>query len=120
MIVLSTKLRLFAMSVGPVVVTGLYLDLVSRAEREAVISHEIGHIIHLHALKRIWWILSGRWSGIQQRCRNQEFEADRYAVMNGHGGPMLRFLNRTRTPHNSAFHPSSDERIAAIRRFHVI
>lgn len=112
-IVIHTDMGTHAMSVGPFIVTGRYFKLLREAQAHAVISHEMGHITHRHALRRIWWLLSFQWEDMAERCKRQEFEADLFAVSRGHGRGLLDFLHGVQ-PHFSPLHPTQKERIAAI------
>ena len=115
--IVSTNLNTFALSVGPFVVTGRHFKKLKPFEREAIIAHEKGHIFHMHALKRIWWLMTFQWKHLGVRCQAQEFQADRFAVFEGHGDGLLHFLSRIKETHISPLHPTSGERVANIRRW---
>lgn len=115
--VIGTTLDMVALTVGPFIVTGRYFDQLERVERAAVIAHETGHIVHRHAWRRLWWLVSGQWSYMKTRCQAQEYEADRYATMNGHGHGLIQFLSRPTKPHDSPLHPTHEERINNIMRW---
>ena len=112
-----TKFPIIACSVCGVIVVGVHWHGLSKSEQAAVIEHERGHAAKLHLLHRIWWVLSGRWNGIVQRCRRQEIEADQYATERGHGLGLLRMLGRAHNTPASDFHPSHRERIDNIRKW---
>ena len=115
-VVIHTNWRhLVALTAGPVIITGKWFQRLSDVEKEAAIAHEEGHIRHWHALKRIWWVMSFQWRGIEQRCREQEHEADAYAVECGCAAGLISLLIRLRDI-KGPLHPSRDERIAHIRR----
>jgi Zn-dependent protease with chaperone function len=113
--VIQTRLPILAMTVGWVVVTGRWFPRFTQPEQDAIIAHEKGHIHHQHALKRIWWLLSFQWRGLFVRCRLQEFEADAYAVTQGHIKGLTQFLVKVAMP-EGPLHPSSHERLVNIGR----
>lgn len=114
--VLRTKISTVAMTVGTVVVTGTYFERLSPEEKAAVIAHEKGHVFHCHASRRIWWLISCQWSDLGFRCREQEFQSDIYAAELGHYAGLMTFLARIRV-NSSPLHPSSDDRMANLRKW---
>jgi Zn-dependent protease with chaperone function len=116
MMVLRTNLNTVAMTVGAVVVTGRHFDSLTAEEQSAVVAHENGHVFHRHASRRIWWLVSGQWSDMAHRCREQEFEADIYAAELGHYAGLCLFLSRVRS-NGSTLHPSSDDRAANLKKW---
>ena len=103
------------MTVGSRVVTGRWFPRFSEDEQAAIISHEQGHIHHRHALVRIWWLVTGRWKHLLYKCRLQEFEADAYAVTQGHADALVKFLRKVQMP-EGPLHPASSDRIDNILR----
>ena len=114
--VLRTRLPVFAVSVGPFIVTGAFFWRLYFWEQLAVIAHERAHIRRRHALYRVWWLITGQWQGLATRCKDQELQADRDAALEGHAHGLLSFLNRVKPPPNSPWHPTHQERISAIER----
>lgn len=86
----------------------------SELEQSAILSHEYGHIVHYHAWKRLWWLVSFQWHGFFQRCEAQELEADRYAVERGHAPGLISFLFRQQMHVKSPGYPTARRRIEAI------
>jgi Zn-dependent protease with chaperone function len=107
--------QFFAFSLLDMIVIGEWFHLISSVEQAAIIAHETAHIHGWHQWKRIWWILSFQWKGLPEKCKLQELEADRYAVQNGHGPGLLKFLKRCRNS-TSKFHPTFEERVANIHQ----
>jgi len=112
----QTELETVAFSAGPFVVTGRYFYKLPRNEQLAIIAHERGHIFHRHQLKRLWWVVSLQWAGIAEKCRLQEYQADRYAVRMGHGKGLISFLKRI-GPHENPLHPTPALRINVIQKW---
>ena len=83
-------------------------------EQRAVIAHERGHIVHRHALKRIWWFVSFQWKDFYERCEVQELEADQYAAEHGHAAGLISFLLRGNLHVKSPGYPTHRQRIEAI------
>ena len=83
-------------------------------EQKAIIAHEEGHIAFGHARERLWRILSFQWKGFYERCEEQEFEADWYAVERGHAAGLISFLLRSPLHVKSAGYPTHKQRIEAI------
>ena len=115
--VVSTRLNLFAVSVGPLIVTGRYFPLLLPVERDALVAHEMGHIEYRHLSQRLWRIVTGKWMGLSDLCHAQEFEADRYATIAGHGAGLIQFLRRLNPTHKTPLEPTPDERIKNIVRW---
>jgi hypothetical protein len=86
----------------------------SELEQAAILSHEYGHIVHRHAWKRLWWIVSFQWRGFLQRCEAQELEADAYAAARGHAPGLISFLFRQQMHVKSPGYPTARRRIEAI------
>ena len=119
--VIGTNRNMVALTVGPIILTGRHFNALDRLERGAVLSHEKAHIVYHHGAKRLWRLLTFRWKDLALLCQMQEYEADRYATMNGHGPGLIQFLSRPTKPHDSplpaTLHPTHDERIANIKRW---
>lgn len=115
--IVSTRLNLVAMTVGPVIVTGAVFPKLTESQRAAVIAHERGHIVHRHGWKRIWWLISFQWRDLAHKCQVQELEADRHATVLGHGYSLIHFLNCLDSTHKSPLHPTPEERIHRIRQW---
>lgn len=115
---IQTNLPTFAFSVGfwPIeaVVLGRYSKHLSPRERDAIIAHEMGHIVHRHAWKRLGWLLSCRWGNLSAVCHAHEFEADAFASDAGHSPGLLAFLSRCTPTHETALHPTPRDRINRI------
>ena len=80
------------------------------AEQRAVLLHEAGHALKLHLEVRLLF-LPLFWTGwVQQLACRQELVADRFAVENGGGHDLLRFLTRCPGNARGPFHPSAHER----------
>ena len=114
--IINTNLPTFGASVGPFIVLGRYASLLEPFERDAIVAHETGHIARRHAAKRLVRLVIGRWSGLMELCRQQEIEADAYAVRSGHALGLISFLSKVRPPHKNALHPTPRERIDHIMR----
>ena len=95
--------------------TGELFRKLSAAERSAVIAHELGHIWHRHALKRIGRLLTLRWRGFFAMCEQQEFEADQFAVDVGQRRGLESFLLRHASRVKSPGYPTAAQRLEAIR-----
>ncbi|MHB9838506.1 M48 family metalloprotease [Paraburkholderia terrae] len=97
--------------------TGAYFRHLTPDEKSAVLLHERAHIAHRDVLRRVWWIVSlkilrdPQW--VYERCRDQEFAADRYVKMAGYANGMCSFLRRHPQP-ASLLHPSSKQRLEAL------
>lgn len=115
--IVETDLPVVACTVFGVVLTGAPYRTLTPQEQESIIAHEYGHIHHRHTQRRLWWILTLQWDRIAERCRAQEFEADRYATMGGFGHGLLKFLSRMHNAQHSDFHPSPVERMENIKRW---
>jgi Zn-dependent protease with chaperone function len=92
-------------------------------EVEAIVAHELAHLVLRHHRTR-WWLtvsLVGRlW--FNRTCKRQEFEADRFAAELV--GPMalrraLWKLGEGRMLHIGPRHPSIAQRLHALERFGV-
>jgi len=88
-------------------------------EKFAVLAHEEGHIKHLHAWKRIWWVITFRAffdpEGFFYLCERQEFEADKHAADCGHAQGLIALLRRFDQNVQCDGYPSPARRIGAIR-----
>jgi Zn-dependent protease with chaperone function len=113
--VIHTGLPILAMTVGSRVVTGKWFPRFTEEEQAAIIAHEEGHIYHKHALVRIWWLVTVRWKHLLYRCKLQEFEADAYAVIQGHAEGLIKFLHKVHMP-EGPLHPASSDRLENILR----
>ena len=107
--------NILAITVGPVIVTGRPFDTITQQEQRAIIAHERGHIHHRHTLKRLWWLISFQWMHLADWCKQQEHEADEYAVAQGQANGLYHFLTRVES-HKSPLHPTPEERMENIRR----
>jgi len=88
-------------------------------ELAAMIAHEHGHVLMRHARQRIVWLLTGKWLRPQRwlrMCQEQEFQADRYAVLQGHGVALLRFIRKRSPEYGGPFHPPRHQRLARIHQ----
>lgn len=106
--------RTFGFGMFAKIETGKLFDQLPPDQKEAVILHERGHIVHRHFLQRIWWLVTFRFLDIEWlslACVNQEFEADRYVDEHGYGLHLLTFLLRLSDDDGGSFHPSAQERI---------
>ena len=114
---IETPLPIVACSVCGNIVVGMQWYRLTQAERDAVLAHEQAHQTLKHTRARIWWLLTGKWRGIPDRCRMQELDADQVATLAGHGRGLLRLLSRAHNTPASDFHPSHQERIDNIRKW---
>jgi len=106
-----------AMSVGGLILLGDSFFVLTASEQLAVIAHEQAHIDRRHALRRVWWLVTMQWRNIYERCREQEFEADRIAAQNGHAKGLLSFLSRLSPESDgSPLHPTPQERIESLTK----
>jgi len=82
-------------------------------ERQAVLAHEMGHIVHCHAIKRILWFVSLRMffnrAGYWNTCQAQELQADEYAMWLGCAEGLKSVLRKT--PGGGLGYPTRGERI---------
>lgn len=106
---------------GGLVVTGRTFDRLTNSQKRAVLAHEEGHATLRHQRERLRYIFTGRWARLPELCRQQELEADAYAVKKGHGTALVNFihaatLSPTDPPKGGGLHPSPHERIIAILR----
>ena len=113
--VIHTSLNIIALSAFGHVVTGKRFHHCQEDEKHAIIAHEMGHIFHRHALKRILRLIFMKWDGLAEYCKRQELEADMYAASKGHGRAMVNFLARQKN-HSSPLHPTPRERIENLNR----
>ena len=89
-------------------------SMLPKVMQDAAVVHEMAHCIMHHTEKRILCLLFMPWK-IREVCKNHEFEADRYAVMNGYGEGLklcLRFESE-----GGMFHPSNAERRQKIEQY---
>jgi len=96
------------------IVVGRFFYLLPTIEQEAILAHELGHIVYRHTRQRIIWALQLRWlwdSSFSDMLRDHELEADAFAVDSGHAEGLLAFLSKL-TP--APLYPSPRERIARI------
>jgi beta-lactamase regulating signal transducer with metallopeptidase domain len=103
-----------------IVVSGAFLML-DEDVQSAIILHELAHLKKKHALKRVFWILTGKWFSIPKllaAAREQEFEADDYVGTMGYAKALMRFLVTHKSP-DGGFHPKPSERIARLLVRHV-
>jgi Zn-dependent protease with chaperone function len=108
--IIQSKMRLVAASVGPFIVTGIWFKRLPKIEQDAVLAHEQAHLDLRHQWVRWWWIISLQFSDIHGRCCQQEYDADEHAAKRGHGEGLIRFLRRF-SESESKFHPSAQMRI---------
>jgi Zn-dependent protease with chaperone function len=98
--------------------TGDLMAVLSDHERDAVIAHERGHLVHWHAEKRLLWFITLRvrfdWEGFLAMCERQELEADRYAIRKGHGNGLRTFLLRHGNRRKALGYPCLSERLEAL------
>lgn len=90
----------------------------SPQEKGAVLAHERGHIAGRHALKRLKWLITLRafrdLDGFLRMCEMQEYEADQYAVREGHKVGLQVFLaKRIGLPAGPGY-PSALNRLEAL------
>ena len=95
--------------------TGDLLDKLPNDEQWAVFFHELGHLHHRHAIKRIWRLVTFRWRGFYAMCEQQEFEADQFAVDQGQRRGLESFLLRHASRVKSPGYPTAAQRLEAIR-----
>ena len=114
--VVFTRLPLVACAVFGVILIGRWWDRLSKQEQAAVLQHEIAHIRCGHVWERLWWLFSGQWRGMANRCREQEFQADQLVALHGHGRGMIRALSRNKNAPQSTFSPSHADRIDRLNR----
>jgi Zn-dependent protease with chaperone function len=97
--------------------TGSLFEKLTPREQLAVLAHERGHIVHRHAWKRIWWMVTLqvfiREDAYWAMCRAQEFEADQHAVKGGHTTGLAMVLARCPIAQTDS-HPSKQERLARL------
>lgn len=95
---------------------GLLFAKLSPAEQEAVLAHERGHIAFGHAWTRLRWLLTLRAIRCPAQyfdlCARQEIEADRWALLEGHGAALARVIARTKS--GGLGYPSKAERLARL------
>jgi hypothetical protein len=112
--------------------TGVRFWQLTEKEQLAALSHELGHdyLDHINQCKPFLNEQNKRPLGSYQYanlCRQQELEADNYAILAGHGNGLIAYLERAKKlagPSASApllndrfrTHPSYDVRIANAKR----
>lgn len=116
MMMWKTGLDTFAFSAFGIVITGRHFDGLPAIEKRAIVAHEEGHIRNWHQAKRIWWLVSLQWHNLTDRCKQQELQADKYAVILGHSEGLMAFLKRI-GPHENPLHPTPEVRIKEIEKW---
>jgi len=96
-----------------VVVGKPFLEL-PRHLRNAVMSHEQGHV-DLHHLEKGWLCLLVTPWLFFRLCRKQELEADAYAAQRGHASALLELLRYDERETYS--HPSNAERRKHLKQY---
>src|SRR5258708_1446813 len=100
-----------AMTVGSIIIIGIWALTLHVEQREAIIAHERGHIALRHSLKRILHCYLHLFSShLRSFYHNQEFQADAWAANNGHWKGLIAYLTRVNLKETSA-HPSSEARV---------
>jgi len=95
------------------IVVGRHFLVLPEDQQSAIILHESAHLRLGHTAKRMKWLFKGKWRKLSELAHQQEFEADAVAAKYGHAPAMIDFL--THWPaEQSAFHPSTEERIARL------
>ena len=124
--ILRTQARTVARAIGPVIITGIYFEMLSEEEKLAVIAHEKGHQAHMHWLKALWFLLNVDLmlsidevsKLVSERSKKHELEADAFATLTGHGKGLLKFLDRLKNHFDplkdTSLHPSHDIRTGHI------
>lgn len=96
--------------------TGSLFTRLSPDEQAAVLAHERGHIAHGHALTRLRWVLTFKAFRHPERyfamCAKQELEADRWALLEGHGQALARLIARFKD--GGRGYPTKRERLARL------
>jgi Peptidase family M48 len=96
--------------------TGRLFEKLSPEEKEAVLAHERGHVAYGHALTRLKWILTFKAFRHPERyfamCAKQELEADRWALLEGHGLALARLIARFKD--GGLGYPTKRERLARL------
>lgn len=83
-------------------------------QQMAVLAHEEGHCEHHHTEKRLLALFFPFM--LQKMCHRHEMEADRYAAMQGHASPLIKFIRRC---NQGPYHPNNECRIEALKKFVV-
>lgn len=105
-----------AVSLGPLaqILLGQKFWKLPEDQREALLSHERGHIAGHHLEKRLMCLLLAPFL-YTWLCRRQELAADRYAAERGHAKALLTFLA---VDHDEGWvHPSHTTRRKAIEQY---
>jgi hypothetical protein len=86
-------------------------------EQNAVLSHEAGHILRHHFLRRLLALplLFLRPALAQSIAVKHELEADRFCAERGLGPELLCVLGKL--THGGRFYPEQNVRLAALRKF---
>lgn len=98
--------------VGPGFITGL-----RAREKQAVLMHEAGHVKLFHLERRILNLWRAFWfPSLVAYCREQEFEADRFAAAAGYGLDLAIFFRKIERcgQHKYSFHPDVNDRVARL------
>lgn len=106
-----------AVSFGPFsrVLIGTRFERLSDKQQAAVLAHEEGHIAMRHTEGRLLFaIFPAFWFLFPTLCRQQEFQADRYAAERGHAKALLQLLENDYD--GGWLQPSHAERREAIKR----
>jgi Zn-dependent protease with chaperone function len=85
-------------------------------EQMAVIWHEKGHIRKFHVWKRLWKMVTGTSAEVYALCKEQEHEADLFAVDHGCGAALIRLLARLPNRSPGDWYPTPKERIDRIMK----
>jgi Zn-dependent protease with chaperone function len=113
--VLRTRQPIIAHALGfGTIVVGRFFYRLPKIEQDAIIAHEVGHLVNHHVRQRVLWALQLRWlwcENFSDMLRDHEFEADAFAVESGHAEGLLAFISRL-TP--APLYPSPQERIVRI------
>lgn len=95
---------------------GLLFEKLSLTEQEAVLAHERGHVAYGHAFTRLKWFITTRAFRHPQDffalCARQELEADRWALLEGHGPGLASLI--ARLGETGLGYPSRAERLARL------
>lgn len=94
------------------IVVGHQWYWLSERERMAVLLHEVGHCKLFHMEKRVamLWVLLTRPELAKAVCREQEMEADEFAVSRGYGVELRAFVCRSHAE-QGPFYPDRKERL---------
>lgn len=91
------------------IVLGRSFQLFDPEEKKAIILHEVAHCKLFHLERRILRAIFAPW-GLVKCCHEQEFQADFFVGLLGHGPDLARAFAKLQSV-SDPLHPPTSERI---------